>query len=74
MRRLALPLSGAGASTQALTPSLFTNTQTFFAPTVRATYALLAPLMTNVSTFYSATVSAAATGDWIVRARRRGRR
>jgi hypothetical protein len=40
-----------------LTPSLYTNTQTFYAPTVSATYSLTPSLYTNTQTFYSATVS-----------------
>jgi hypothetical protein len=43
-------------STQTLTPSLFTNSQTFFAATVSATKTLTPSLFTNGQTFYAATV------------------
>lgn len=46
---------------QVLTPSLVTNTQTFFAPTVTTTYGLTPSLFTNTNTFYSATIVAAQT-------------
>ena len=42
--------------TQALTPSLYTNTNSFYTPTVLATYALTASLLTNTNTFYTPTV------------------
>jgi hypothetical protein len=41
---------------QTLTPSLFTSSQTFYAPTVSATYGLTPPLFTNGQTFYAPTV------------------
>lgn len=44
--------------TQTLTPSLFTNSQTFHAPTVAASNALTASLLTNAQTFYDSTASA----------------
>lgn len=45
------------ASPQTLTPSLFTNTNTFFAPTVSRQNALAPSLFTDGDTFYSATVT-----------------
>ncbi len=57
-RRIYVPSAGGGS--QSLTPSLFTNTNTFHAPTVTAGAVTLAPaLFTNTQTFYSPTVSAA---------------
>lgn len=54
----AFGLVGAGALT--LTPSLFTNTNTFYAPTVAPGAVDLTPsLFTNDNTFYSATVTLA---------------
>lgn len=53
----------AGAGTQSLTPSLVTNSQTFYAPTVAATYVLTPDLFTNGQTFYSPTVSLGGTQD-----------
>lgn len=48
--------------TQDLTPSLVTNTQSFFTPEVSQYLGELSPaLFTNTSTFYSATVTAATT-------------
>ena len=48
----------AGPSTQTLTPSLYTNSQTFYAATVtRGTVGLTAPLLTNSQTFYGPTVA-----------------
>lgn len=47
----------AGSGAQNLTATLFTNSQTFHAPTVSTTYALTAPLYTNGQTFYAATVT-----------------
>lgn len=53
-----------GAASQSLTPSLFTNGQTFYAGTVAPGAVSLAPaLFTNDQTFYAATVS---TGAQIV--------
>lgn len=43
---------------QDLTPSLFTNTQTFYAPTVTTTYALTPALFENQQTYYTQTVTA----------------
>jgi hypothetical protein len=48
---------GASAGTQDLTPSLFTNTQTFHAATVTAVYALTPSLYTNTQTYHAATVT-----------------
>lgn len=49
----------AASGAQTLTPSLFTNTQTFYAPTVTRGAVSLAPsLFTNTQTFYGPTVSA----------------
>lgn len=42
---------------QTLTPSLFTNSNTFYAPTVSGTYTLSPGLYTDSDTFYSPTVS-----------------
>lgn len=48
-----------GSATQTLTPALFTNTQTFYAPTVSGGTVTLTPsLVTNSQTFYAPTVSA----------------
>lgn len=63
-----LLLFKSGAAAQTLTPSLYTNTQTFFAPTVSATYNLAPALFTNTQTFYSATVISGpspASGFWM---------
>ena len=47
-----------GAGSQTLTPSLFTNTQTFYAPTVAPGARTLTPtLFTNTQTFYAPTVA-----------------
>lgn len=54
-----VPLTSGGAA-QNLTPALFTNSQSFFAPTVAATYALTAPLFTNSQTFFTPTVTVGA--------------
>ena len=43
---------------QTLTPSLFTNSNTFSAPTVASTYALAPTLYSDTDTVYSATVAA----------------
>lgn len=48
----------AASSGQSLTPSLVTNTQTFYAPTLGRGAVTLAPsLTTNAQTFYASTVS-----------------
>lgn len=46
---------------QTLTPDLYTNTQTFYTPTVAATYALTPALYTNDQTFYAPTVTTSNT-------------
>lgn len=52
----------AGGGSQTLTPSLFTNTQTFYGPTVTAGAVTLLPsLFTNANTFFGATVSGGAS-------------
>lgn len=51
-----LTASAAGGG-QTLTPSLFTNSNTFYAPTVSGTYTLSPGLYTDSDTFYSPTVS-----------------
>jgi len=48
----------AGSATQTLTPSLFTNSNTFYTPTVSASYALTPSLFTNSGTFYTPTLAA----------------
>lgn len=48
-----------GAATQNLTAALFTNTNTFYGPTVTATYALTATRYDNEQTFYGPTVTTA---------------
>lgn len=48
----------AGGATQNLTAALYTNTNTFYAPTVAATYALTPARYDNAQTFYGPTVSA----------------
>lgn len=49
----------AGSGAQTLTPSLFTNTQTFYAPTVgRGAVSLTPSLFTNSQTFHGPTVTA----------------
>lgn len=56
---LLLLTSAAGSGTQTLTPSLFTNTQTFYAPTVTPGAVTLTPsLFTNTNSFFAPTVSA----------------
>jgi hypothetical protein len=53
------PQPESGSGTQTLTPALFTNTQTFYAPTVSGGTVTLTPsLATNSQTFYAPTVSA----------------
>lgn len=48
----------ASAGTQTLTPTLYTNSQTFYSPTVTAgAVALAAGLFTNAQTFYAPTVA-----------------
>lgn len=50
------------SGSQTLTPSLFTNSQTFYAPTVTVGAVTLTPLLfTNNQTFYAPTVSSAVT-------------
>jgi hypothetical protein len=51
----------SGTTSQTLLPGLYTNTQTFYSPTVTTTVTLLPGLYTNTQTFYSATVSASNT-------------
>ena len=46
-----------GAAPQTLTPTLYTNDQTFYGPTVTTSTALTASLYTNDQTFYSPTVT-----------------
>ena len=59
-RRIWVPVSAGGGAT--LTPSLITNSQTFYAPTVTPGAVTLAPsLVTNTQTFYAATVSTSNT-------------
>jgi hypothetical protein len=48
-------LNAQGAAAQTLLPSLYTNTQTFYSPTVSATATLSPSLYTNQQTFYSPT-------------------
>lgn len=51
-------------TSQALTPSLYTNNQTFYQPTVnRGTVTLTPSLYTNTQTFYEVTVTQAAGGQ-----------
>ncbi|GAO78650.1 hypothetical protein [Sphingopyxis sp. C-1] len=69
----------AGAGSQNLTPSLFTNTQTFYAPTVLGPVTLLPSLFSNAPTFYRSIVYAGHTADgdfplrstWLLTGRRR---
>lgn len=49
-------------STQTLTPSLFTNSQTFYSPTVSATRTLTPSLFTSSQTFFAPTVGRGAVG------------
>ncbi|MFN3626747.1 MAG: hypothetical protein ACK4S3_02575 [Parvibaculum sp.] len=59
---ITLALANASAGTQTLTPSPFTNSQTFYGPTVtRGAVTLLPSLVTNSQTFYAPAVSAAYT-------------
>lgn len=51
-----LLFDGAGGSPQGLSPSLLTNTQTFYSPTVTASYSLAPALFTNAQTFYAPTI------------------
>lgn len=68
-----------GAGSQTLTPSLFTNTQTFYAPTVLGPVTLLPALFSNTSAFYRSIVYAGHTADgdfpfksvWLADGRRR---
>lgn len=54
------PAAGGGGSPQDLTPSLFTNTQTFYAPTVTATYSLLPGLLDSQPSFFAPAVTVGA--------------
>ena len=56
-----IELYDTGISTQTLTPSLFTNSNTFFAPTVSAGKTLTPSLFTNSSAFFAAVVTASIT-------------
>src|ERR1044072_2751652 len=49
---------GSGGGTQTLTPALFTDTDSFYAPTVAASYTLTPSLFSDADTFYAPTVSA----------------
>jgi len=51
----------AGSTSTTLTPSLFTNSQTFYAPTVTKRNTLTPSLFTNSQTFYAATATASRT-------------
>ena len=53
---LLLFFKGGGSAAQTLTPSLYTNNQTFYSPTVSATVTLSPSLYTNQQTFYGSTV------------------
>lgn len=58
------PLGDNGVSTggvQTLTPALFTNTQTFYGPTVSSNYTIAPALFTNEQIFYQPTVVQAQT-------------
>lgn len=48
-----------GVTSTTLTPSLLTNSQSFYGPTISASYALSPGLFTNSQTFYNPVVSAA---------------
>lgn len=52
-----LVTAASGPSTQTLTPSLFTNSQAFFAQTIAATYSLTPARYDNSNAFYAATVT-----------------
>jgi hypothetical protein len=57
-RRVYIPTAAGGAGAQTLTPSLYSNAQSFFAPTVSVGAVSLAPsLFTDGQTFYAPTVS-----------------
>lgn len=58
-------VDSTGAATQTLTPSLFTNTNTFYAPTVLQPGSLFPSLFTNTNTFYAPTVSRTTVGTQI---------
>jgi hypothetical protein len=47
----------SGGGDQALTPSLFTNTNSFYSPTVLATYSLTPALYSDADSFYAPTVT-----------------
>lgn len=49
------------SSGDTLTPALFSNTNTFYAPTVSASYGLTPSLFSNSQTFYSSTVTPSST-------------
>lgn len=52
------PATSGGGGTQNLTASLYTNSQTFYGPTVtRGALSLAPPLYTNANSFFAATVS-----------------
>lgn len=53
-----LLLFKGGTSAQTLTPDLYTNTQTFYGPTITTTYTLSPDLFTNTQTFFAPTVTA----------------
>lgn len=61
------PAAASGGSTQTLTPSLLTNAQTFYAPTVTPGAVTVSPgLLSNTQTFYAPTVyDPAASGSSI---------
>ncbi len=53
-----LALKNAASGSQTLTPSLFTNSQAFYGPTITRGAVTLAPsLLTNAQTFYAPTVA-----------------
>jgi hypothetical protein len=59
---ITIALKGTGGGSQSLTPALFTNTQTFYAPTVtRGAVTLTPSLFSNAQTFYSPTVTQSTT-------------
>jgi len=55
------PAAGGGGSSQGLTPSLFTNSQSFFAPTVATTYGLTPNVVINSNSFFGPTATTAYT-------------
>lgn len=72
-------IDAGGAGSQTLTPSLFTSSQTFYAPTVLGPVTLLPALFSNTAAFYRSIVYAGHTADgdfpfnsaWLARGRRR---